>query len=333
MVAAIVAGVGAVVGGVASYKGSQKAADAETGAAGQANATQLAMYDQSRKDATPYRETGYQALNSLAQGMGLQGYQAGVTQPLSYEDWAKLNATPGQEIPGQTTADKLKPGAIGILTGMGAGAGNIAEELFGGTPHQGQRDANAANDAANQANYQDYVTNFKTQAPAAGGTDPGYFHDFTLADFNKDPGYEFRRQEGQRGVETSAAARGGLLSGGALKGIDQYNQNYATGEYSNAYNRFSNDRTQRFNRLSSLAGTGQTAVTNTGNLGQQTANNISNNTLEAGNARAASSIATGNAINGATQTLGNYYMQRQYAAAPQQQQAGGGGGINSGNWI
>ena len=52
-----------------------------------------------------------------------------------------------------------------------------------------------------------------------------------------DPGYEFRRVEGQRGIESSAAARGSILSGGTLKAIDRYNQDYASNEFQNVYNR------------------------------------------------------------------------------------------------
>ena len=49
-----------------------------------------------------------------------------------------------------------------------------------------------------------------------------------MSDFTRDPGYQFRQQEGQRGVENSAAARGGILSGGALKAISRYNQDFAS---------------------------------------------------------------------------------------------------------
>lgn len=144
---------------------------------------------------------------------------------------------------------------------------------------------------------------------AAGGE---FNRNFTLADFNKDPGYDFRQQQGERGVEASAAARGGILSGAALKGIDRYNQDFASNEYQNAYSRFNNDQTTRFNRLSSIAGTGQTATAQTGAVGANAANQISSAQIGAGNATAAGYVGTANAINSGAQTLGNYYLQRQY---------------------
>lgn len=148
-----------------------------------------------------------------------------------------------------------------------------------------------------------------TAGTAAGGD---FNRDFTLADFVKDPGYDFRQQQGQRGVESSAAARGGLLSGAALKGIDRYNQDYASGEFQNAYNRFNADRTQRFNRLASIAGIGQTATRDVANMGSQTASNVANNIIGAGNAQASSYVGQGNAISGAAQTLGNFAMNKYY---------------------
>ena len=50
------------------------------------------------------------------------------------------------------------------------------------------------------------------------GADFGrYTKDFSAADFQADPGYAFRLAEGQKALDRQAAARGGLISGGALK--------------------------------------------------------------------------------------------------------------------
>lgn len=144
---------------------------------------------------------------------------------------------------------------------------------------------------------------------AAGGD---FNRDFTLADFTKDPGYDFRMQQGQRGLDSSAAARGGALSGAAIKASTRYNQDYASGEYQNAYNRFNADRTARFNRLSSLAGVGQTATNQVGAQGAQVASSIAENQIGAGNARASGYIGQGNAMSGAANTLGNFAMNSQY---------------------
>lgn len=155
------------------------------------------------------------------------------------------------------------------------------------------------------------------------GLAPGsdFNRDFTLADFAADPGYEFRRSEGMRGLESQAAARGLLHSGNTLRDLTDFNSNLASQEYGAAYGRFNADRDRRFNRLSGIAGTGQTATRDIGAYGTTTAGNISNNITNMGNANAGAAIAKGNAWSGAADTLGNfaltkYYMDRPVTPAP-----------------
>lgn len=143
--------------------------------------------------------------------------------------------------------------------------------------------------------------------------------DFTMADFNADPGMAFRMQQGQRAVESSAAARGGLLSGGTGKALVDYGQQAGSQEYGAAYNRFNADRDRRFNRLAGIAGIGQTATRDVSQAGMNTGNNIANNQMSAGNAQSAGYIAQGNAINQGIGTIGNWWQQR-----PQSQQPSGG---------
>lgn len=61
---------------------------------------------------------------------------------------------------------------------------------------------------------------------------------FDAADFSADPGYEFRRSEGNRGVEQSAAAGGSLQSGAALKALTRFNQDTASNEFDRAHGRW-----------------------------------------------------------------------------------------------
>lgn len=137
---------------------------------------------------------------------------------------------------------------------------------------------------------------------------------FTLKDFQADPGYAFRQSEGQKAIDNSAAARGSSLSGATLKALTRYGQDTASAEYQNSYNRWNNDVSNRFNRISGVAGTGQQAVNQIGAYGQQTAsniaqgnmntaNNVASNTIQAGNARASGYVGTANAINSG---LNNY---------------------------
>ena len=81
---------------------------------------------------------------------------------------------------------------------------------------------------------------------------------FGMQQFQQDPGYAFRLSEGQKALERSAAARGGLLGGATGKALTRYGQEMGSQEYQNAFNRYQAERQARLNPLQSLAGGGQT---------------------------------------------------------------------------
>ena len=108
---------------------------------------------------------------------------------------------------------------------------------------------------------------------------PGYgslSRNFTMSDFQADPGYAFRMSEGLKALDRQAAARGGLISGGALKAAQGYGQDLASQEYMNAFNRFQTNRTNLLNPLQAMTGTGQTATTTLSQAGQNMGTNVSN---------------------------------------------------------
>lgn len=119
-----------------------------------------------------------------------------------------------------------------------------------------------------------------------------------------DPGYGFRLGEGLKALERMQAARGSMLSGGAMKAGQRYAQDYASGEYSNAYN-----------RLANIAGLGQTAGTQLGGAAQQFGQTAGNVMGQEANALAAGRIgrgsAYGNAIQGGLNAYSNYLNQQQ----------------------
>lgn len=148
---------------------------------------------------------------------------------------------------------------------------------------------------------------------------------FTGADFNKfqDPGYAFRLAEGNKALNQSAAARGGLISGNALKAAQRYGQEMGSQEYGNAYNRaldVYNAAVKReatgYNRLANLAGIGQTSAgdlakqagtygANAGTLASQTGLSSANALLAQGNARASAYQGYGSALGQGIQGLYN----------------------------
>ena len=141
---------------------------------------------------------------------------------------------------------------------------------------------------------------------------PGYgsmARPFGQQDFEQDPGYAFRQQEGMRALERSAAARGGLLSGNTMRGIQRFGQDLASQEYQNAFNRFQIERAARLNPLQSLMGSGQSAANVMTGAAGQAGQNIGQMQLGAGQARASGYIGQANALAGALGGIGSAAMQ------------------------
>ncbi len=142
---------------------------------------------------------------------------------------------------------------------------------------------------------------------------------FSAADYQADPGYQFRLEQGAKALERAGAARGSQLSGAQIRGVTDYNSGMASQEYGNAYNRFMQNRTTRFGELSNLAGLGQSSVGQTGSLGQNAATNMGSNltgaATVAGNAGLAAAGAWNNALNTGANTWQQYQQMNQVPGA------------------
>lgn len=110
---------------------------------------------------------------------------------------------------------------------------------------------------------------------------PGY-------DYKTSPGYDFRFSEGQRAVESGAASKGTLMSGGTLKDLVRFGDGVASADFGDS-----------FNRQMAIASGGQQAVTTLGQLGGQMAGQIGQTLEGMGNARASGYMGAANSwING-----------------------------------
>ncbi|MEB3201888.1 MAG: hypothetical protein VKK05_03620 [Synechococcus sp.] len=133
---------------------------------------------------------------------------------------------------------------------------------------------------------------------------------FGMAQFQADPGYQFRMDEGMKALERSAAARGGLLSGGFLRGATRYGQGVAAQEYQNAFNRYQDERRARLGPLFDLYGMGANAANvfsgYQGDYGRGAANAFTN----AANARSSSYYDQTNALTNLFDILSERYGQK-----------------------
>jgi hypothetical protein len=123
---------------------------------------------------------------------------------------------------------------------------------------------------------------------------------FGMNQFKADPGYAFRLSEGQKALERTAAARGGLLSGGTLKAATRYGQDMGSQEYTNAFNRYQAEREARLRPLQSLTGMGQTTSQQISASGQNMAGNIGNAYMQQG-------VNQGNALLAGSQARASAY--------------------------
>jgi len=208
----------------------------------------------------------------------------------------------------------------------------VATAVVGSTIYSGYVAGKAADkqagamDRASELQYRQYQEDVKRQKPFYNVgvnalpelVSASRYEPFTMDKFQADPGYAFRLSEGQKQLERSAAARGGLLSGGTGKALQRFGQEMGSQEYMNAFNRYQAERTARLQPLQSLTGMGQTTAQQIGQQGQQMASNVGSNIGSAAAARASGYVGTANALTGGLNTYLNYQQGQNIVNALQQ---------------
>jgi hypothetical protein len=139
----------------------------------------------------------------------------------------------------------------------------------------------------------------------------------------QDPSYQFQLNQGMQALQASDLAKGTLMSGQGAKDIANYSQGLASTNYQNAYQNYVTNQTNQYNRLSGIAGLGQSAAAGVGNAGVQTganmantalsgANMVGNSYMQAGNANASGTMGQANAYSNAIGSGVNNYLTSQY---------------------
>lgn len=119
-------------------------------------------------------------------------------------------------------------------------------------------------------------------------TTPGVQGPGSMSRFFTSPDYQFRRDEGQRDIGNSFAARGGAASGNALRALADFNGKLASQEFGNY--------TERLMRMAGLGGAATNQAVNVGqNYGNAGAQLIQNQ----GDARASGIMGGVNSVTGA----------------------------------
>lgn len=162
---------------------------------------------------------------------------------------------------------------------------------------------------ADQAPYREAGTNALSQLSAGFDSGGQFTHQFDANDLksNLAPNYDFQLQQGMGALNNQASVAGGLVGGNALKGISDYAQGSAANAYQQAFNNYNTNQTNIFNRLSNIAGLGQTSNGQTAQVGMNAAGNIGSAQLASGAAQASGYTSMGNAISGAGNSISSMY--------------------------
>lgn len=323
MPAVAIGAVASVASGAMAASSAKSAAKTQAAAADRATEAQREMFERQVELQQPWRDAGGAGLNRLAYEMGLSptGFyqQGGASGGVGGSTGG--NAVAPMETEAQIR-ERLRAQFTRPATQTAQPAGNIYGNAFEGSdqgitgygfsaafPAQTAQAAQAGTAGGfDQAGYDAAVNaelarlqqsqQQQAQATATASTDPMYgnlLRDFSKADFEVDPGYGFRQEEGEKAIQRAAAAQGGVGSGKFLKDAMRFNQGLASQEYGTAFDRFNVNKTNRFNRLASVSGVGQTAANQTGAAASNFGSQMGSNIIGAGNAMAAGKVGAANA--------------------------------------
>ena len=268
----------------------------------EATALQEEIYNLTREDVQPWYNMGTGAVSRLSDLLGIGGgsmqsrdqiynellpqYTTAVTtpQPASGgmfigEDGRVTTAQEAADYYGDTTNQYAR--GQGIRDAMDDPAA-LSELMatYGYTPAGGLGGTSESTDYAG--------LNAAVDAALAGQEMPDDYGSllqrFGMEQYEADPGYQFRQDEANRALERQMAAQGITLGGAgagdinpqAYRGMQELNQNLASQEYGNAYNRYVNDQLNTFNMLTGAAGMGQNSTGIMSGAGQNYATNVGN---------------------------------------------------------
>jgi|GEM_PF-7127246 len=248
-------------GAIIGSKNAKKARNAITDSTDQQIGLQREIFDYQKGLTAPFHETGVAANKAAATMMGLApgGYNNSGRHAGNY--LSRFNGAK-RRVPYQTEGGFPVTRYSGGSRFAPRGKLTHAALVNGGSRSIGGQGAGAGYNPL--ANLQ----------PATSNGRPVY-QNKQLNALVQSPGYEFRLQEGLNALDQSAAARGGLLSGGHLKRATRYAQDYASGEFNT-----------RFNQLNALSGGGQVAGQNASTAGSAFGQGASHALASAGQARA-----------------------------------------------
>lgn len=283
-----------LLGGLFGSDSASEAAEAQAQATREANALQRYIYDNNVRLNQPAIDAGNLGRNRLMELLGLGGTPGGQTQN---RDQLRQSLSAKFTTPGAMTMTPIPESRD--EGGQGASMGGVR------SPYSFEQGAPTVDEAGLQAAIDAEMARTGIDSNAA---DYGsLMRDFTGADLQNEPGYQFGLNEGQKAIDRRAASGGGYFSGAALKAAQRFGQDYAGTKFNEAFNRDTSNKTNKFNRLTGLISPGQTAANQVNEGGQSYANQVGSNLTNNANAQGAAGIAQSNAWTNSLSQLANQY--------------------------
>ena len=270
----------------AQIAAGDRAAILEQQSADKQLALQREIWEKQQADQAPYLQQGQWGINRLGQLM--QNTSNGAAIPQSQQPFTS-NSSSNNSI-------------MSIVHGLHGQTQNPKNQQ----PQYQQ----VANQGGGQLN-NPFDTYLKSKGLAGGRFD------------TSNPAYQFQLQQGQRALDSSAAARGMGYSGAQMQASQKFGQGLASQEYDKQYNRANQEFGDYFNRLAGLSQGGQQAATTLGKQGSNyaqnagtTYSNLSNAQTgilgQQANARASGYAANANAVSNTLGNLTNLYALNKY---------------------
>lgn len=293
----------AVVGGVMQADAAGDAAD--QAAQGQANSLglQREMFNKQNDQQQPYRQAGYNSLDEILRGFGLQPTGAGARAPGAGNLTAFGNGVPEDAF--KQIAAQYGDRAPQVLAAL-QGAGKV------GGPEQGYRvNVYKTPDVAKALEQFGPPPAPAANDPGQGSVGDGYFsHQFNAGDLNASmaPNWAFALDQGIKAGKNAGNLQTGLISGNTMKGIADYTLAKSGDLYQQAYNNYTANQSNIFNRLSTVAGLGSAANQQSAGLAASIAPAAGNAAAGIGAAQAAGTVGQANALSGAANNALGWYQ-------------------------
>ena len=314
-ISAGIAAVATIGGGMMSSSAAASAASTQADAANRASDLQAQstresldfqreMYGQQRADIAPYRQAGLTAQNRLLTLLGLAPTADTMAAPTTFDEAGYNRAVDAYYAQQQAGAGGAGGGTFTPGYFQDSGQESGGDVYIQPTFVPGPAGVAGAGGGMAMPTREQFTTTMPVDQLRVDQASPDfgrYARDFSMQDFEQDPGYAFRMSEGLKALDRQAAARGGLISGSALKGAQRFGQALGSQEYGSAFDRYQINRANQLNPLMSITGYGQTSTNTLGGYGSNLASN-------AANTMAAGSAAQANALGAAGQARASGYV-------------------------